>query len=85
MSYEPWTFADQQEVQRDINGYLEEHDIPPQPIGFRWFVPLPDEQMAKDQLWQTVTGELLRFGPVEISADDEIFALRKVLTQLYGA
>ncbi|MGP3979361.1 DUF5956 family protein [Streptomyces sp. 8N114] len=42
-SESPRTAADQAEIDDEIDGYLADADVPPQPRGWRWFLALPSQ------------------------------------------
>ena len=57
---EPFTAADRQGVDDDINAYLQDAGLPPRPSGFAWLIRVPDGHASPDAFLADVDSAILR-------------------------
>ncbi|WP_143537511.1 MULTISPECIES: DUF5956 family protein [unclassified Rhodococcus (in: high G+C Gram-positive bacteria)] len=74
--YEPFTEADLQQENDDINSYLAEAGIRPRPRGYKWHVLVPDNISDGKALEDALKEKNLYIDPAEV---------RKAIVRLYNA
>jgi hypothetical protein len=57
---EPFTAADQEGVDDDIDAYLREAGLPPRPRGYRWFIRVPGGHAPPDSFLTEVDAAVLQ-------------------------
>jgi hypothetical protein len=56
----PFTAADRQGVDDDIDSYLRDADVPPRPRGYVWMIRVPDGHVSPDVFLADVDTAILR-------------------------
>lgn len=56
----PFTAADRQGVDDDIDAYLRDADVPPRPRGYVWLIRVPDEHASPEAFLADVDTAILQ-------------------------
>jgi len=82
---QPYTEADQAEIDEDINAYLEEAGIAPRPPGFRWFIRVPAAIKDADSFYRCVCSEMYREIPMACYPAEHRRAVETVLPRILAS
>ena len=86
-SEEPFTPADRAMIEEGINGYLADAGIPPRPVGFTWFLRLPENWPVDRDLVAEINRIVLSSpvgrGDGVIMPGEWLGAMREALKVLY--
>ena len=56
---QPFTAADREGIDDDIDAYLREADLPPRPRGYSWLIRVPDGHTSPDAFMANVDAAIL--------------------------
>jgi hypothetical protein len=81
---EPFTSADRQEVDDDIDTYLRDADLPPRPRGYVWAIRVPDGHASPETFLADVDAAILRAANAVVDPKQLRPIFAAVLSDIYA-
>ena len=81
---EPFTAADREGVDDDIDEYLREADLLPRPRGYSWYIRVPDGHASPDSFLADVDAAVLRTAGGTVDARQLRPIFEEVLCDFYA-
>jgi hypothetical protein len=82
--FDPFTTADRQMIDADIESYLADAGVPAPPRGYTWLIRLPATVGTENQFWQEINKGLAAAAPGAVHPRDISPIVERIVDALYG-